>query len=266
MTKKLLLLFDIDGTLTEPRQKITPEMIEQLEQLKDKENIDLGFVDGSDYCKQKEQLGQDKLNLFKWKFNENGLITFKENKEIHSNNSKYSKYSKNFKDYMGEKHFTKFINIILKNLAKTEIPKKRGTFIEYRDSVLNISPIGRACNQDERDEFEIYDELHNVRKNLIESIKQDWKNYCYFNEDSKPELQKINYSIGGQISFDVFPEGWDKTYCLQFVENEYDEIHFFGDKTYKGGNDYEIFNDKRVIGHKVETYKDTIKLLKLINK
>lgn len=39
---------------------------------------------------------------------------------------------------------------------------------------------------------------------------------------------------GGQISFDVFPIGWDKTFCLQFVEKEgYKEIHFFGDKTHK---------------------------------
>jgi phosphomannomutase len=37
-------------------------------------------------------------------------------------------------------------------------------------------------------------------------------------------------SIGGQISFDVFPIGWDKTYCLQFL-NDFDNIFFFGDKT-----------------------------------
>lgn len=43
----------------------------------------------------------------------------------------------------------------------------------------------------------------------------------------------LTYSIGGQISFDIFPQGWDKTYCLQYVEEEYDEIHFFGDKTYE---------------------------------
>ena len=28
-------------------------------------------------------------------------------------------------------------------------------------------------------------------------------------------------------------QGWDKTYCLQFVEDDFDHIHFFGDKTYK---------------------------------
>lgn len=28
-------------------------------------------------------------------------------------------------------------------------------------------------------------------------------------------------------------QGWDKTYCLRFVDNEFDDIHFFGDKTFK---------------------------------
>lgn len=27
-------------------------------------------------------------------------------------------------------------------------------------------------------------------------------------------------------------QGWDKTYCLQFLESDFDEIHFFGDKTF----------------------------------
>ena len=44
----------------------------------------------------------------------------------------------------------------------------------------------------------------------------------------------LTFSIGGQISFDVFPNGWDKTYALRLVENEgFEEIHFFGDKTFK---------------------------------
>jgi hypothetical protein len=44
----------------------------------------------------------------------------------------------------------------------------------------------------------------------------------------------IKFSVGGQISFDAFPVGWDKTFCLRYVvPDNYDEIHFFGDKTYK---------------------------------
>jgi phosphomannomutase len=74
----------------------------------------------------------------------------------------------------------------------------------------------------------------------------------------------LTYSIGGQISFDVFPTGWDKTYCLRHIEAEkgisgvvYDKIHFFGDKAYQGGNDWEIYSDERTIGHKVKNPDDT---------
>lgn len=79
-----------------------------------------------------------------------------------------------------------------------------------------------------------------------------------------------SYSIGGQISFDVFPKGWDKTYCLSHLEAEaklpggvaYTTIHFFGDKCFKGGNDYEIYSDPRTIGHSVESPDDTVRQLK----
>ena len=67
----------------------------------------------------------------------------------------------------------------------------------------------------------------------------------------------------------MFPTGWDKTYCLQHLEKEkeisgteYKTIHFFGDKTYKGGNDYEIYNDPRVTGHSVKDPEDTMRQVK----
>lgn len=71
----------------------------------------------------------------------------------------------------------------------------------------------------------------------------------------------LQFSIGGQISFDVFPKGWDKTYCLQYLKN-IPNIHFFGDKTSPGGNDYEIFYDSRTKGHTVTCPSDTEKALK----
>ena len=42
----------------------------------------------------------------------------------------------------------------------------------------------------------------------------------------------------------------------------YDTIHFFGDKTYKGGNDYEIFEDPRTVGHSVTSPEETMAELK----
>ena len=43
---------------------------------------------------------------------------------------------------------------------------------------------------------------------------------------------------------------------------EYTTIHFFGDKTYKGGNDYELYEDPRTTGHSVKTPEDTMDQLK----
>jgi phosphomannomutase len=53
---------------------------------------------------------------------------------------------------------------------------------------------------------------------------------------------------------------WDKTFCLRHVAQEgFKTIHFFGDKTFKGGNDYEIYTHPDVKGHAVKTPEDTIR-------
>jgi phosphomannomutase len=249
MSKKSLLLFDIDGTLTPPRKKITETMLFFLQELTKKENIDLGFVGGSNLEKQIEQLGEDNFYLFKWRFSENGLESYYNDELI-----KKESFSKKF----GEDNFKKLINICLYVLSTIDTPVKRGTFIECRNGMLNISPIGRSCSQEERDDFEKFDSINNLRKKMISNIQLLWDEYITSNNLSD---LKLNFSIGGQISVDVFPEGWDKTYCLQFLENKYDKIHFFGDKTDKNGNDYEIYIDARVIGHKVIDYNDTINIL-----
>ena len=135
----------------------------------------------------------------------------------------------------------------MKEIAEIDIPVKRGTFIEFRNGMLNVSPVGRNCSQEERDAFEKYDAEHGIRKALVDKLKTQFADYG------------LTFSVGGQISFDVFPNGWDKTFCLQFVEKDFDEIHFFGDKTYKGGNDYEIYESEKTVGHTTTGPADTMK-------
>jgi len=235
--KRILCLFDVDGTLTKPRNKIEPHLEEFLYN-KVKSVCTLGLVGGSDLKKIAEQMnGDDVVKKFDYVFPENGLIQFKNGQEIGR---------ESIQRFMGEEKLQKFINFCLGYLSKIILPVKRGTFIEFRAGMLNISPIGRSCSQGERDDFERYDKIHNIRRNMIEALKIEF-----------PDIG-LTYSIGGQISFDVFPTGWDKTYCLQHLETEgFEQIHFFGDKTDIGGNDYEIFHDSRTIGHKVMNPDDT---------
>lgn len=145
---------------------------------------------------------------------------------------------------LGEAKLRPFIDFVLRYVADLDIPVKRGTFIEFRTGMLNVSPIGRNCSQSERDEFERYDAVHGVRAAMVNTLREKFAHLGF------------TYSVGGQISFDVFPAGWDKTYCLRFLES-FETVHFFGDKTYKGGNDHEIFSHTRTVGHTVTSPADT---------
>lgn len=235
-----LVLFDVDGTLTPARLEISDEMRETLKALRKK--VVIGFVGGSDLSKQVEQLGESVLQDFDYCFSENGLTAYKLGKEL---------ASQSFINWIGNDKYNKLVKFILRHLADIDIPVRRGTFIEFRNGMINVSPVGRNASTEERNEFEKYDKEHKVRESLVNALKENFADYG------------LTYSIGGQISFDVFPTGWDKTYALQHVENEgFKEIHFFGDKAYEGGNDWEIYSDPRTIGHAVKSPDDTIRILK----
>lgn len=230
----VIALFDVDGTLTLPRKNASKAMLDFLQDLR--QVVAVGVVGGSDLSKISEQLGKSAIFDYDYVFSENGLVAHKDGKLI-GNTS--------LKTFLGDEKLKEFINFTLHYIADLDIPVKRGTFIEFRSGMLNISPIGRNCSQEEREEFEQYDKVAKVREKMINVLREKF-----------PHMN-LTFSIGGQISFDVFPQGWDKTYCLKYIEDEFTEIHFFGDKTYKGGNDYEIFSSSKTSGHTVTSPEDT---------
>ena len=214
---KTLLLFDMDGTLTPSRLPITPEMKAYLQSVS--KTTDLAVVSGSNLPKLIEQLGSDIMTYFKWVLPDNGVLCYK-NGELIS--------KKSMKEHIGQEKFNKLVNFALRAIADIDIPVKTGTFLELRSGNWNICPIGRDCTQSERIEFNKLDQELHIREKLIERIKGEF-----------PDLD-LTYAIGGQISFDVYPTGWDKTYAMNHVKDLYDRFVFFGDKTMPGGNDYDI--------------------------
>ncbi|KAI5474914.1 hypothetical protein MNV49_002197 [Pseudohyphozyma bogoriensis] len=240
---KIICLFDVDETLTPARRSVSQAMLDTIAKLRTK--VVVGFLGGSDFAKISDQLtlpgSGNVLDNWDFGFAENGLTAYKLGQPLES---------QSFIKFLGEEKYKALVKFVLHYIADLDIPIKRGTFIEFRNGMVNISPIGRNASNQERGEFEAYDKIHQVRAALIEAIKKEFPDYG------------LTYSIGGQISFDAFPHGWDKTYALRHVEHEgFSEIHFFGDKTFKGGNDYEVFTDPRTIGHTVHGPEDTIKQL-----
>ena len=232
---RIIALFDVDGTLTIPRGEVTPEMMAFMKDLSKK--ITVGIVGGSDLPKQEEQLGNGIVKDFPYNFSQNGLVAYKDGEILEV---------QTISKFLGEDNIKRVVNWVMKYLSEVDMPVKRGTFIEFRSGMLNISPIGRNCSREERNDYEKFDLANNIRKNMVEAMRKEFSDL------------NLTYSIGGQISFDVFPQGWDKTYALRFLDaGDFDEVHFFGDKTFEGGNDYEIFSHERTIGHTVTSPEDT---------
>jgi phosphomannomutase len=233
-----LALFDVDGTLTPARREASKEMLAVLQALRKKAKV--AIVGGSDISKIIEQLGPDTCSAYDYVFAENGTVAFKDGKPFGE--------AKSFKTFLGPERFAELEKFLRDYIEKVDVPVKTSNFVEVRTGMLNVSPIGRSCSQAQRDEFYAYDKIHKVRETLVKEMQTrfgDWG---------------LKFSIGGQISVDVFPVGWDKTLCLEYLE-EYKDIYFFGDKTEPGGNDYEIFTCSRVYGHSVTSPEHTTRLL-----
>lgn len=194
--EEILLLFDVDGTLT-PARKVIEQDFEEFLYTKIKPRATIGVVGGSDLSKIVEQLnGERGLSEFDYVFPENGLVHIEKGVEI-------SKQS--IQKHLGEENLKRFINFSLRYIADLDIPIKRGTFIDFRNGMINVCPIGRQCTYEERLEFNRYDEEHSVRRKMVEAFEKEFADL------------DLKFSIGGQISFDAFPNGWDKTYCLNHV-------------------------------------------------
>lgn len=245
MNNKILLLFDMDGTLTKSRSKISPEMSKALWGLWKRANqyYDFGIVSGSDIDKIKEQIGHDFI-LFDYVCPENGCAFYNKGALEGCLSIAYK---------LGEDLLQKIINKCLFELSQIELPKKRGNFIELRNSLINISPIGRSCSKEEREEFVKYDKKHKVRELLINKLTQQFSEYSE---------NGFTMSIGGEISIDIAPVGWNKAYCLNYLDKfNFRQIRFYGDKTHKGGNDYEIFTHPKVTGKTIKSPEELIQVL-----
>lgn len=194
--EEILILFDVDGTLTPARKTIEPDFEEFLYS-KVKPLATIGVVGGSDLAKICEQLnGNRVLKEFDYVFPENGLIHIEKGEEV-------SRQS--IQKHLGEEQLKKVINFCLRYFADLDIPIKRGNFIEFRSGMLNASPIGRQCTYEERLEFNKLDQEHHIRDKMVKELEKEFAG------------ADLTFSIGGQISIDIFPKGWDKTYCLNHV-------------------------------------------------
>jgi len=227
-------IFDVDGTLTPSRQPMDAEFQKWFANFQEHNYVYL--ITGSDRDKTLEQVGSIVYNFSVKVYNCSGCDVWEQDKNVYTSSWALPQDARNW------------LNI---ELDKSKFVLRTGNHIEERPGMVNFSIVGRNATIGERKLYVQWDE-NNLERNHIAAQF----NFRF------PKLQAV---IGGETGLDIFPKGSDKSQIIRDF-NPHDILHFFGDATFKGGNDYPL---KKVIidndlgyCYNVKDYKETWKILR----
>ena len=212
-------LFDMDGTLTAPRVPMEREFAKVfIEWLKTHKAY---IATGSDFLKVQEQLPEDIINSFTGIFCSMGNQFRKGRTIIYQNEFLLSDELR--KDLENYRKISKYPGPFYSN------------YIEERVGMVNFSILGRNCPFEDRQRYSLWDFKNKERQSIQLFLQKKYPN--------------LEISVGGAISIDITPTGHGKGQIASAVRKKYpsDEIVFFGDKTFEGGNDYELAQSLRAI-------------------
>jgi len=253
---KTIVMFDMDGTLTEARQSFDYTLLgSTLYQLVNC-GVHLGIITGSDEDYLREQMGEFLLkSSARYKTHLmpcNGTKYFKPPLGADDDFELTSEVS--MKKALGTDNYRKLIEELILSqvhMSSYGIPLT-GHFINCRGSLINWCPIGRNADEEERAAFKVLDEEEGIRKKVIDELKAML--------EQKGLLRKLTIKFGGDTSFDIYPKGWDKTYGLHHFDGW--DVWFVGDRCHEGGNDYELYEsclDQAYISSGPKNTKEIIK-------
>ena len=249
-----IFLFDMDGTLTPVRSQIQKSVINSLKELSNHGRI--GVVTGSGFEYVWEQMSRA--------FEVDGIPTTSIDILPCNGTKKYTadqaglfslEYEADMLHEIGQKNYNSILRLCIE--WQGEIMESfsglpyTGTFLQYRGSLLNWCPIGRNAGTESRTAWISLDEKQAVRSKYSKLILEEMHSLGI----------DVAAALGGSTSLDIYPTGWDKTYCLKHYPEH--EAYFVGDKCEKGGNDWHLF--ERLKAHNrsysVKSPEDTVAII-----
>ena len=78
-------------------------------------------------------------------------------------------------DHYSEADINHIMNVLLKTAAKTHTKIKTGTFVEWRESQINFSVVGRDCTSAQREDYVRWDKKSGERKKIIDLLRKNLK-------------------------------------------------------------------------------------------
>ena len=203
-----VFLFDVDGTLTVPRQPMTADFAEVFEGFCERNPVFL--VSGSDLPKIREQVPERIMEKVTGSFVCSAAEFWVDDHLV----------------YRAEHAFPAALTTALEHMVDSSpYPIRCGNHIEFRTGMINMSVVGRNATPDQRKAYHRWDRSNGERDRFLALLGESFPQY--------------EVSAGGEISIDIVPRGWNKSRAMVEVKQRYPEcaIAFFGDRMGPGGND-----------------------------
>lgn len=259
-----VFLFDMDGTLTPARKKITDDIKSLIDEICEK-GTSVGVVSGSPYDYINEQMCLDSLS-----YSKNLYILPCNGTKVYTQNDSTGKYEQTYsvtmRDHLAaNSSLLRPHGVLVQNILELQMYAMRkydfpvtGNFVSDRGSMINWSPIGRDASHEVRATFALEDREKDLRKHLCDCLRVRL-------DDS--DLRTTDLALGGTTSIDIFPKGWDKTYALQHIDPSM-KVWFWGDKCMPGGNDHALWAklQPEQRSFSVATPEDTLQSIKSLLK
>ena len=264
---KILILFDLDDTLTPKGSRMQDFMYDKLAELKAKGEFILAVLTTTGETNMMNQLvtegDRDARPLFDYLLAENGLVGFKV-----EGGTPVKIHSKSISDVIAPELKDEFFAIAqmlintlvekigasLQTIAQGEEGKDNGipdiaTFLSsgqdprqvlLKVAMFNFTPIGTNKNRVGYPAYRAAFKELNKENVILESLRVQLE--TEWNKLGAPGLE---FTVGGSTGVDASPPSWNKSYGYRFMKDYVkpspSKIYFFGDNAIKPtGNDFKV--------------------------
>jgi phosphomannomutase len=268
MKPATVLLFDVDSTLTPPRQPIRREMVDILSAL----ICPFGVAAGSHMPLLLPQFFDPLYELgFRGQFDafvSNGAIQYRADYAREPKLNLVDEFD--IRRHLGEEDYAFLVRNLAEVLDMPEFRLPSGLAdnpdrIAFRGSMVNCSPIGRPLIEGEqaqrnRARFVQLDHEEQYRSRMGDLLRARLAPLM--------GQRQLTIALGGQTSFDIGVEGQDKAKAVKvLLGSGFERVVFFGDALFEGGNDAPIQHlanriPSQVEAVAVESWQDTVDQLK----
>ena len=263
MGDKILILFDLDDTLTPKGQHMQDFMFDKLSELKGTGRFNLAVLTTTGQTNMMNQLvtesGRNAIPIFDYLLAENGLVAFQVvdgQAELLDKKTIIDAIPTDIRVPFFSSAKTMIDDVItnvggkLQSMAQEQSgeapsideflnPSNNPKQVLKKVAAFNFTPIGTNKNRPGYKAYRAAFKDINTGNAILEPLRRNLETRW----NQIPGAPELEFTVGGSTGVDANPPAWNKTYGYEYMKRKINpsKVYFFGDNAIKPtGNDFKV--------------------------